>query len=96
MSITNVNAGNGFIPSRDKLYGRLMELVRIGVKTEAEKIEEHVLSRKFWDYGAVEASLLKLSYIHIESEDATPLQNRICRAARENRPQGYGGELCVT
>lgn len=95
MDIVSINEGHGFITSREKLYNRLSELTSIEIKTDAERYEEEAASRQFWELGAVENSMLRLSYIHIESKEATQLQNRIYRAARENRAQGYGGELCV-
>lgn len=95
MDIVSINEGHGFIITREKLYNRLSELASIKIKTEAERYEEQIASRQFWELGAVEGSLLRLSCIHIENKEATPLQNRIYRSAHENRPQGYGGELCV-
>ncbi len=94
MSSATINNGLGFIATRSSLYARLGELARIEVKTEAERIEEHVKSREFWELGAVERSLQSLSYPHIESETATPLQNRIYRMARENHWQDFGGTAC--
>lgn len=82
-----LNCGLGLIPARIALLRRLAELAKIEVKTEAECIEEQMKSREFWEWGAVENVLLRLSYRQIESVNATPLQNRIYRMARENRPQ---------
>ena len=94
MSRENFHNGLGLITTRSALYARLGELAKIEVKTEAERIEEAVKSREFWEWGAVEQSLLSLSYLHIESERATPLQNRIFRMARENNLQDFGGAAC--
>lgn len=82
-----LNCGLGLIPARIVLLRRLAELAEIEVMTEAECIEERMKSREFWEWGAVENVLLRLSYRQIESVNATPLQNRIYRMARENRPQ---------
>lgn len=87
MDIKKINYGLGFISSRMTLYCRLAELAEIKVMTEAERIEEQIKSREFWEWGAVERSLLRLSHKQIESMNATPLQNRIYQMARENRPQ---------
>lgn len=86
MKNTNINDGWGFISIRNALYKRLAELAEIEVMTEAECIEEQMKSREFWEWGAVERSLLRLSYKQIESMNATPLQNRIYRMAKENHP----------
>lgn len=83
-----LNCRLGLIPARVALLRRLAELAKIEAMTEAERIEEQMKSREFWEWGAVENSLLRLSYRQIESVNATPLQNRIYRMARENRPQG--------
>lgn len=93
MSIEKLNEGFGFIPARVVLYNRLAELAEIEVKTEAERYEEEIKSRQFWEWGRVENSLLSLSYRHIESKNATPIQNRIYNMARENRLQNFGGTL---
>lgn len=94
MNITKINEGLGFIPARETLYNRLAELAKINVKTESERIEEQLKSREFWEWGYVECSLFKLEHISIESENATPIQNRIFRMARENRLQRMGGAVC--
>ena len=93
-AIETVNNGLGFITTRSILYARLAELAKIEVKTEAERIEEQIKSREFWELGAVERSIQTLSYPHIESMEATPLQNRIYRMARENHWQDFRGAVC--
>ena len=74
-----------FCTTRQKLWDRLVELAAIEVKTEAERSEEQIKAREFWDYGALDARLRDGTGLHYPGYNwngMTDMQRRVMRLAR--------------
>ena len=70
-----------FITSRQAAYDRLAELSKIEIKTEAENYEEQLLSRYFWETGALDERI-RYGLLGFDPCGMTDIQRRIMYAAR--------------
>lgn len=72
-----------FITSRQAAYDRLAELSKIEIKTEAENYEEQLLSRYFWETGALDERIrYGLLGFDPYAKGMTDIQRRIMYLAR--------------
>lgn len=80
--------------ARIKLWGRLAELAKTEIMTEAEKSEAQLLAREFWEWQPVEYRLRPdILFVPWGEQDTQPIQRRIMWAAYTNRciaPAGIG------
>lgn len=71
---------------RRQLWERLAVLSEIEIMTEAERIEERILSKEFWSWQPVEHRLRPdIQRVPWSIQDTHPLQRRIMWTVRMNR-----------
>ena len=75
-----------FITTRQAAWDRLAVLAEIEVKTEAERYEEEILSRLFWELGELDAHIRYGPLLGFDSTGYTPVQRRIVYMARFQEP----------
>lgn len=71
---------------RKQLWNRLAALAKIEIMTEAERSEEQLLAREFWEWQPVEHRLRPdIQFVPWGEQDTQPIQHRIMWAAHTNR-----------
>lgn len=73
---------NEFITSMQILFDRLSELAKIEIKTEAERYEEQIKSRQFFELQGLNARIKEGSILFYDPNGMTEAQLRIMNMAR--------------
>ena len=71
-----------FITSRQVAWDRLSELAKIENKSESERYEEELLSRYFWETGALDERIRSRGILGFCPDGMTDIQLRIMYIAR--------------